>query len=79
MDTCHVLSIQLVTLVTLQNITVTGAGTYGILVQDLETANRGSVSFDGVQVSGSAQSALEIMTGAPATIVNKVGSSNSGW
>ena len=65
--------------ITLQNITVTGAGTNGILVQDLETGPRGSVNFDGVVVSGSAQTALNLMGGSPASLVNKVGSNNSGW
>ncbi len=64
--------------VTLQNISVTGAGTYGILVQDLDTGTRGTVSFDGVVVNGSTQGALS-MGGAPASLVTKVGTSNQSW
>jgi hypothetical protein len=64
--------------VTLQNITVTGAQTYGILAQDLETGTRGSVNFEGVSVSGSVMGA-ENLNGAPASLINKVGSNNQGF
>jgi hypothetical protein len=64
--------------VTLRNIAITGAGTYGILAMDLETGSRGSVTMDGVTVSGSAQGALS-MNGAPSTLIDKVGTGNSGW
>jgi hypothetical protein len=64
--------------VTLKNITVSGAGTYGILVQDLDTGSRGTVSFDGVTVTGSKQGAIS-MSGAPASLVTKVGTTNAGW
>ncbi len=64
--------------VSLRNITVTGSGTDGILVMDLENGDRGSVSFAGVAVSGSTGQALNLMNGAPATIITK-GSGNTGW
>ena len=64
--------------VTLQNITVTNAGTDGILAMDLESGTRGTVNFDGVTVSGSTQSALN-MDGAPSTLITKVGTANAGW
>jgi hypothetical protein len=64
--------------VTLQNITVTGAGTYGILAMDLENGSRGTVSFDGVSVIGSTMAALS-MDGAPASLITKVGTNNQGW
>ncbi|MGD0524060.1 MAG: hypothetical protein ABSE49_02885 [Polyangiaceae bacterium] len=64
--------------VTLQNITVTGAQTYGLLAQDLETGMRGTVSFEGVVISGSAMGASNL-NGAPASLINKVGNSNQGF
>jgi hypothetical protein len=64
--------------VTFQNVSVTGAGTYGIAFVDLDTGNRGSASFDGVSVSGSAMGALSL-GGSPATILSKVGSNNQGF
>jgi hypothetical protein len=64
--------------VTLKNITVTNAGTYGISVVDLASGNRGAVTFDGVAVSQSSQGAIS-MEGAPASIIAKVGTANQGW
>jgi hypothetical protein len=37
------------------------------------------VSFDGVSVAGSTGKALNLLNGAPASIVTKVGSANSGF
>jgi hypothetical protein len=65
--------------VTLKNVTVTGSGGDGILVMDLETGSRGTVNFDTVSVTGSAGKALNLLNGAPATIVTKVGTGNTGW
>jgi hypothetical protein len=64
--------------VTLQNITVTGSGADGILVMDLETGDRGTVDFENVSVSGSTGMPLDLMNGAPASIVTR-GAGNSGW
>lgn len=64
--------------VTLKNITVTGAQTYGILAQDLETGTRGQVDFEGVSISGSAMGAVNL-NGAPASLINKVGTTNQGF
>jgi hypothetical protein len=64
--------------VSLKNITVTNAGTYGISVVDLANGNRGTVTFDGVSVSQSSQGAIS-MEGAPASIITKVGTANQGW
>jgi hypothetical protein len=65
--------------VTLQNVTVTGSGGDGILVMDLETGSRGTVNFDGVSIAGSTGKALNLLNGAPASIVTKVGSANAGF
>jgi|GEM_PF-713682 len=59
----------------LNNVHVTNAGTYGIQV--LDSGGRGSVSFNGVTVSGSAKGALDA-GGAPASFFVR-GSGNSGW
>ncbi len=64
--------------VTLQNITVTGAGTYGILAMDLENGTRGTVNFDGVSISGSSMGPTS-MNGAPSSLIIKVGTANQGW
>ncbi len=64
--------------VTLRNVTVSGAGTNGILFTNLASGSRGTIDFDGVSVTGSAQDPLSL-GGAPASLVNKVGSANSGW
>jgi hypothetical protein len=64
--------------VNLQNITVTGSGTDGILVMDLETGSRGTVNFQNVSVSGSKGQALDLMNGAPASLITK-GSGNTGF
>jgi len=61
--------------VTLRNITITNAGTYGIEV--LDGATRGTVTFDTVSVSGSTTAPLN-QGGAPASFFNRVGT-NSGW
>jgi hypothetical protein len=64
--------------VTLKNITVTGAGTYGISVMDLDTGNRGTVIFDNVNVSNAGMSPLS-MNSAPAALITKMGTTNQGW
>ncbi|WP_394846534.1 hypothetical protein LZC95_03610 [Pendulispora brunnea] len=61
--------------VTLKNITITKAGTYGIEI--LDGATRGSVTFDNVSISGSTKGAIE-RGGAPDSFFNKVGT-NPGW
>jgi hypothetical protein len=65
--------------VTLKNITVAGSGGDGILVMDLETGSRGTVNFDTVSVNGSVGKALNLANGAPASIVTRVGTGNTGW
>jgi hypothetical protein len=64
--------------VTLQNVTVTNAGTNGILAMDLASGTRGTVKFDGVSITGSTQSALN-MDGAPTSLITRVGNANIGW
>jgi hypothetical protein len=64
--------------VTLRNITVSGAGTYGILAQDLESGTRGTVTMEGVTVSGSAQGALATNSAA-GSLITKAGAANVGW
>jgi hypothetical protein len=61
--------------VTLKNVKVTGAGTYGIQVND--DGGRGTVTFESVTVSGSMAAALD-PGGAPASFFDKV-SGNGGW
>jgi len=61
--------------VTLKNITITQAGTYGI--QILDGATRGSVTFDNVSIAGSGTGPLD-RAGAPDSFFNKVGA-NPGW
>ncbi len=61
--------------VTLKNVTVTSAGTFGIQVND--GGGRGTVQFDTVVISGSNQGAID-PGGAPDTFFDKVGG-NSGW
>jgi hypothetical protein len=61
--------------VTIQDVNVSGAGTYGI--EALDGASRGSVSFVNVAVSGSGMGALYKGT-APDSFFNRV-SGNTGW
>ena len=61
--------------VTLRNITITNAGTYGIEVRD--GGGRGQVNFDTVKVSNAAKGGL-LDGGAPASFFNRV-SGNQGW
>ena len=61
--------------VTLRNVQVSGAGTYGIQIKD--GGGRGSVTFDGVAVKGSALGALD-KGGAPDAFFHRIGA-NSGW
>ncbi|WXB11655.1 discoidin domain-containing protein [Pendulispora albinea] len=61
--------------VTLRNIKITNAGTYGIEI--LDGATRGMVTFDSVSVSGSGTAPLR-QGGAPASFFNRVGN-NPGW
>lgn len=61
--------------VTLRNVTVTGAATYGIEVVD--EAGRGSVNFENVVVKNAGKGALD-KGGAPDTFFNRV-SGNEGW
>ncbi len=61
--------------VTLRNVRVRGAGTYGIEVND--EGGRGVVTFEGVEVSGSAEGALA-PGGAPASFFDR-GAGNVGW
>ncbi|WP_394845359.1 discoidin domain-containing protein [Pendulispora brunnea] len=61
--------------VTLRNIKITGAGTYGIEIVD--NATRGQVTFDGVSVAGSVKGPLD-QGGAPGSFFNRV-NSNPGW
>jgi len=61
--------------VTLRNIRITNAGTYGIEVKD--GGGRGQVRFEGVVVSGSKTGPIDT-GGAPASFFNK-GTGNSGW
>lgn len=62
--------------ITLKNIKITNAGTYGIEV--LDNGGRGAINFDGVTVTGSNKGAL-LKGNAGATFFNKVGTGNSGW
>ncbi|MCE3252469.1 MAG: hypothetical protein K0Q67_1489, partial [Cellvibrio sp.] len=62
--------------VTLRNINIVNAGTYGIEV--LDGGGRGQVNFDGVKVSGSKSGPLDA-GGAPSSFFNKVGTNNQGW
>jgi len=62
--------------VTLRNINIVNAGTYGIEV--LDGGGRGLVNFDGVKVSGSKSGPLDA-GGAPSSFFNKVGTNNQGW
>jgi hypothetical protein len=62
--------------ITLKNINITNAGTYGIEV--LDGGGRGTVNFDGVTVKGSGTGAL-LQGNAGASFFNKVGTGNSGW
>jgi len=64
--------------VTLQNVTVTGAGTYGIVAQDLESGTRGTVTMNGVTVSASKQGAVATNSAA-ASLITKAGTANIGW
>ena len=61
--------------VTLRNINVTDAGTYGIQVND--GGGRGTVTFDGVSVSGSKLGPIE-RGGAPDSFFDRQGD-NPGW
>ena len=61
--------------VTLRNITITNAGTYGIEV--LDGGGRGQVNFEGVKVSGSAIAPLNA-GGAANSFFNKT-TGNTGW
>jgi hypothetical protein len=61
--------------VTLQNVTVSNAGTYGI--EALDGASRGSVNFSNVSVSGSGMGALA-KGKAPDSFFNRV-AGNQGW
>ena len=61
--------------VTLRNISVTSAGTYGIAVMD--SGGRGTVTFENVTVSGSSMGAMD-KGGAPESFFNKT-SGNVGW
>jgi hypothetical protein len=61
--------------VTLRNIRITNAGTYGIEV--LDGATRGQITFDSVSVAGSAIAPL-LQGGAPSSFFNRVGT-NTGW
>jgi hypothetical protein len=61
--------------VTLRNITITNAGTYGIEV--LDGGGDGQVTFEGVKVSGSAIGPLDA-GGAPNSFFNKT-TGNTGW
>ncbi|WP_394834685.1 hypothetical protein LVJ94_50135 [Pendulispora rubella] len=61
--------------VTLKNVKVTNAPTYGIQIVD--SAHRGAVTFDTVSVSGCGQGGLD-RGGAPDSFFRKVGM-NSGW
>ena len=61
--------------VTLRNINVTDAGTYGVEVKD--NGGRGQVNFENVKVSGSTKGALE-RGGAPDSFFNRLGG-NQGW
>jgi len=62
--------------VTLRNINIVNAGTYGIEV--LDGGGRGQVNFDAVKVSGSKLGPLDA-GGAPSAFFNKVGTNNQGW
>jgi hypothetical protein len=64
--------------VTLKNVAVTGAGTDGILVMDLENGDHGAVTFENVSVNGSKGKALNLMNGVSPGIINR-GSGNTGW
>lgn len=61
--------------ITLRNVKVTGAGTYGIKIQD--EGGRGQVTFENVSVTDSRQGALDRET-APDSFFHKVGN-NEGW
>ena len=61
--------------VTIRNVNITNAGTYGIQV--LDNGGRGQVNFQNVNVSGSASGPLDA-GGAPTSFFNRV-SGNSGW
>ncbi len=61
--------------VTLRNINVVNAGTYGIDV--IDGGGRGSVTFEGVKISGSAIAPLN-NGGAPSSFFNKT-TGNVGW
>ena len=61
--------------VTLRNIKVTDAGTYGIEVKD--GGGKGVVNFENVTVSGSQKGALDT-GGAPESFFNRLGG-NQGW
>ena len=61
--------------VTLRNINITDAGTYGISV--LDKGGRGQVNFENVTVSGSESGALN-KGGAPESFFNRLGG-NEGW
>lgn len=61
--------------VTLRNVKVTNAGTYGIEIVD--NGGRGQVNFENVDVTGSALGAID-QGGAPDSFFNKV-SGNDGW
>lgn len=61
--------------VTLRNVTITNAGTYGIEIQD--GGGRGSVNFDNVSISGSTIAPVQ-QENAPDSFFNKVGG-NTGW
>lgn len=61
--------------VTLRNINITNAGTFGIEV--LDGGGRGQVTFEGVKVSGSGSGPLD-PGGAPSSFFNKT-TGNTGW
>jgi hypothetical protein len=61
--------------VTLKNVTVSNAGTFGM--QALDGAGRGSVNFDTVVISGSHSGALDKGM-APDSFFNRI-SGNQGW
>jgi hypothetical protein len=61
--------------ITLRNVHIYNAGTYGIEV--LDNATRGQVTFDGVSVTGSMTAPL-LQGGAPDAFFHRVGS-NPGW
>lgn len=62
--------------VTLRNINIVNAGTYGIEV--LDGGGRGQVNFENVKVSGSAIGGIDKGT-APGNFFNRIGNGNTGW